>query len=81
MGPDKYILTKTIISQDALNQFNALGDAVSYWCEKRKNWITHKAYRDYWPFYSGFAQPYLSKEHYQKENPKWDKEYAKSLQM
>ena len=76
MGPDNYILTKTIEYQDAHSQYNRLGVAVSYWCTKRKAWITHKAYREYYPFQNmGFTQPYLSKEHYQKENPKWDKEY------
>lgn len=68
-----------ITSQCTTNQWNEKGEAVSYWCEKRKNWITHKRFREFHPFTTEFVQPYKSKEEFQKLNPKWQTEYNRYM--
>ena len=64
-----------IVTQCATSQYNEEGEAVSYWCSKRENWITHKKFKEFHPFEIEFSQPYKSKKEFQRLNPKWQVEY------
>ena len=68
-----------ITSQCATNQWNEKGEAVSYWCDKRGVWITHKKFRKFYPFTTDFCQPYKDKTEHQELNPRWQQEREEAI--